>query len=251
MTSVARRGSVNGPTRTADAATPLYRQAKEHIISQIASGKWRPNQRILSEHDLARRFQISRMTANRAMAELASEGYIVRVAGVGSFVANQKPHGHLLEIHNIADEIAERGHTHSSIVIAHESVVASADIARDFGAAAGAQLFHSVVVHWENKKPIQVEDRYVSPALAPRYLEVDLSKRTANQYLTEVAPLAKAEHVVSAVLPTRRISKLLKMDPGEPCLLLHRRTWSEGKVASIADLHHPGSRYDLVGRFAL
>jgi GntR family histidine utilization transcriptional repressor len=228
---------------------PLYRQAKEHIIAHIASGKWRPNQKILSEHDLARKFRISRMTANRAMAELASEGYIVRLTGVGSFVASQKPHGHLLEIRNIADEIAERGHTHSSTVIAHEAIRANADLAKDFGLSAGAQLFHSLVVHWENQEPIQVEDRYVSPKLAPQYLEVDLSQRTANQYLTEVAPLAKAEHVVSAIIPTRRIAKLLKMAAGEPCLLLHRRTWSDGRVASIADLHHPGSRYDLVGRF--
>jgi GntR family histidine utilization transcriptional repressor len=183
------------------------------------------------------------------MAELASEGYIVRLTGVGSFVANQKPHGHLLEIHNIADEIAERGHTHGATVITHEAVSASADLAKDFGAAPGALLYHSVVVHLENGNPIQVEDRYVSPSVAPNYLKVDLAERTANQYLTEVAPLAKAEHVVSAVIPSRRIAKLLKMAAGEPCLLLHRRTWTEGRVASTADLHYPGSRYDLVGRF--
>lgn len=238
------------PSQASEATLPLYRQAKQHIISHIASGKWRPNQKILSEHELARRFNISRMTANRAMAELASEGYIVRVTGVGSFVATQKPHGHLLEIRNIADEIAERGHQHDSTVLAHERVSASEDLARDFGVPSGAQLFHSLVVHLENGVPIQVEDRYVNPKLAPEYLAVDLSKSTANQYLTEVAPLATAEHVVSAVVPTRRIAKLLKMTGTEPCLLLHRRTWSEGRVASIVDLHHPGSRYDLVGRFA-
>lgn len=239
----------SAPRRASQVATPLYRQAKEHIISHIASGKWRPDERILSEHELAQLFQISRMTANRAMAELAGEGYIVRVTGVGSFVAAQKPHGHLLEIRNIAEEIAERGHAHTSTVIALEAVAASADVAKDFGVAAGTQLFHSVVVHRENDEPIQVEDRYVSPKVAPRYLDLDLARRTANEYLTQVAPLAKAEHVVSAVLPSRRIARLLKMPAGEPCLLLHRRTWSDGRVASTADLHHPGSRYDLVGRF--
>lgn len=236
-------------TPPAGATLPLYLQAKQHIISHIASGQWQPDRKILSEHELAKRFRISRMTANRAMAELANEGYIVRVTGVGSFVASQKPRGHLVEIHNIADEIAERGHTHSSIVIAHEAVQATAELAREFGVAIGAQLFHSVVVHRQNDEPIQVEDRYVSPKLAPDYLQVNLTQRTANEYLTQVAPLARAEHVVSAVMPSRKIAKLLKMSQGEPCLLLHRRTWSNKRVASIADLHHPGSRYLLIGRY--
>lgn len=228
---------------------PLYQRAKGYIISQIASGRWQPNQLILSEHELARMFRVSRMTANRAMAELASEGYIKRLTGVGSFVANRKPHGHLLEIHNIADEIAERGHRHGAMVIVHESVRASNDLAKDFDASPGALLYHSLVVHLENDEPIQVEDRYVSPKLVPSYLSVDLTQRTANQYLQEVAPLAEAEHVVSAMIPSRRIAKLLDMHAGEPCLLLRRRTWTEGSVASIAHLYHPGSRYDLMGRF--
>lgn len=228
---------------------PLYQQAKAHIVSQIASGKWRPNARILSEHELARMFGISRMTANRAMTELANEGHIVRVAGVGTFVAAEKPQGHLLEIRNIADEIAARGHQHQARVVVHESVSAPPRLAIEFGIRTRDPLFHSVVVHLENGEPIQVEDRYVNPESAPRYLDVDLTRRTANEYLTEVAPLATAEHVVSAVTPSREIAKLLHMKAGEPALLLHRRTWSQRSVASTADLYHPGTRYNLAGRF--
>jgi GntR family histidine utilization transcriptional repressor len=247
---MAKRGMKHpGNAPSSDAVMPMYQRAKSYVISQIASGRWRPNDRIFSEQELAKMFGISRMTANRAMAELASEGHVVRLAGVGTFAADRKPHGHLLEIHNIADEIAERGHRHTSEVIEHEAVAASHQVAREFSSMPGARLFHSLVVHRENDDPIQVEDRYVSPQVAPEYLSVDLTARTANQYLMEVAPLAKVEHVVSAILPPRRIAKLLGIRPEQPCLLLHRRTWSQGNVASIADLYHPGDRYDLVGRF--
>lgn len=228
---------------------PLYQRAKAHIVSQIASGKWRPNARIMSEHELAGMFGISRMTANRAMTELASEGHVVRIAGVGTFVAAEKPHGHLLEIRNIADEIVTRGHEHQARVVVHESVPAPPTLAVEFGLRARDPMFHSVVVHMENGKPIQVEDRYVNPKSAPGYLRVDLTRRTANEYLTEVAPLAIAEHVVSAVTPSREIARLLQMKAGEPALLLHRRTWSQRSVASTADLYHPGTRYSLAGRF--
>jgi GntR family histidine utilization transcriptional repressor len=39
------------------------------------------------------------------------------------------------------------------------------------------------------------------------------------------------------------------MDDVEPCLVLHRRTWSQGVVASVANLWHPGSRYRFTGHF--
>jgi GntR family histidine utilization transcriptional repressor len=250
-TDMPRRASAQAVKGTlGGAAAPLYRQAKDYVISNIASGTWPPDQKIVSEHELAKLFGISRMTANRAMAELASEGHIVRITGVGSFVAPKKPHGHLFEIHNIADEIAERGHRHSCSVLAHEHTTATQDLAVEFDVQPGVPLFHSLVVHFENDSPLQLEDRYVSPRVAPKYLEWDLSRRTANEYLTQVAPLARAQHVVSAIMPPRRVAKPLKMRDDEPCLLVHRTTWSEGRVASVANLYHPGSRYDLVGRFS-
>jgi len=46
-------------------------------------------------------------------------------------------------------------------------------------------------------------------------------------------------------VPERRIRRLLKLEPGEACLLIMRRTFSQGRVASIAHLYHPGSRYEL------
>ena len=41
----------------------------------------------------------------------------------------------------------------------------------------------------------------------------------------------------------------LQLDDGEPCLLLHRRTFSGGAPASVAELWHAGSRYRLTGHF--
>jgi GntR family histidine utilization transcriptional repressor len=39
------------------------------------------------------------------------------------------------------------------------------------------------------------------------------------------------------------------MDDDEPCLLVLRRTWSQGRPVTLARLHHPGSRYELTGSY--
>jgi GntR family histidine utilization transcriptional repressor len=183
------------------------------------------------------------------LKELRDEGVLVRIAGVGSFVADRHVRAHPLEIRSIADEIRDRGHTHRSEIVSLECVRAVADLAQDFRLAPRSRLFCSVIVHFENDRPVQLEDRYVSPALAPDYLAVDFSRTTPYDYLVKVAPLQEVEHLLRAVMPDDRTRKLLAMKREEPCLLVIRRTWTAGQIASVARLYHPGSRYEMSGRF--
>jgi GntR family histidine utilization transcriptional repressor len=228
---------------------PLYLQVKRHILDNIGSGKWGTATRVPSENDLVKSFGVSRMTANRALRELRDEGVLVRVAGVGSFVADQHAHAHPLEIRGIADEIRRRGHAHRAEIVTLERIYAAAELAEDFGIAPRSDLYCSVIVHFENDRPIQLEDRYVLPKLAPDYLKMDFNLITPYDYLIKVAPLQEAEHLLRAVLPDERTRKLLGMQPDEPCLLMIRRTWTAGQIASVAKLYYPGSRYEMSGRF--
>ena len=228
---------------------PLYLQVKRHILDNIGSGKWGTSMRVPSENDIVKSFGVSRMTANRALRELRDEGVLVRVAGVGSFVADQHAHAHPLEIRGIADEIRRRGHVHRAEIVSLERIRAAAELAADFGIAPRSELYCSVIVHFENDRPIQLEDRYVLPKLAPDYLKVDFTLTTPYDYLIKVAPLQEAEHLLRAVMPDDRTRKHLAMQSNEPCLLMIRRTWTAGQIASVARLYYPGSRYEMSGRF--
>jgi GntR family histidine utilization transcriptional repressor len=222
-----------------------YLQVKHFILERIAGGTLRAGERVPSENELTRTLTISRMTANRALRELAADGVVVRVAGVGTFVAEQRVHTHPLEVRNIADEIRARGHEHRAKVHTLESLSATRELAERCGVKPGATLDHSLLTHFEDGVPLQVEERYVNPQVAPGYLRNDFSRTTPHEFLVRVAPLQRAEHTVRALLPERRIRRLLKLESGEPCLLILRRTFSQGRIASVADLYHPGSRYEL------
>src|ERR1700677_913589 len=235
--------------KSAASLQPLYLKVKRHILDNIGSGKWAAAARVPSENEIVKSFGVSRMTANRALRELRDEGVLVRVAGGGSFVADQHAHAHPLEIRGIADEIRRRGHAHRAEIISLERIRAAAELAEDFGIAPRSELYCSVIVHFENERPIQLEDRYVLPKLAPDYLKVDFSLTTPYDYLIKVAPLQEAEHLLRAVMPDERTRKLLAMQSNEPCLLMIRRTWTAGQNASVARLYYPGSRYEMSGRF--
>jgi DNA-binding GntR family transcriptional regulator len=70
---------------------PLSAQLAQLLRELIRSGQLAAGDRISSETDLAREHDVSRDTAQRALAVLAAEGLIVRKRGVGSIVAETEP----------------------------------------------------------------------------------------------------------------------------------------------------------------
>jgi len=243
----------NGPAplsvATPDDRTPAYLRVKQHVLAQIQNGTWQEGEAIPGEEALARTFGVSRMTVNRAIRELSDEQIVERVQGSGTYVAQQKYQATLVEIRNIAEEIAARGHVHRSELHKLERTKAGEALGRQFGLKADQTLFHSVVVHFENGEPIQVEYRHVNPKVAPDYLQMDFSSQTPNAYLMRVAPLQGVSFVIEACVPPRDIAEMLHMSPQETCLVLRRQTQSQGQVASVAAMWHPASRYRFTGSF--
>lgn len=220
--------------------SPIFQQIKDYLVSEIASGRWKEGDLVPSEQALVRQFGVSRMTVNRAVRELTAEQVLVRRQGSGTYVAPQKYQATLVEIRNIADEIRARGKLHTSRVLALQARAADDALAAEFELEPGAPLFHSLIVHCENEVPVQLEDRWVNPGCAPAYLEQDFSRITPNEHLMAAAPLQGAFYTIEAQPAPMEEARLLGIESGAPCLVLHRRTTSAGRVASVATMWHPG-----------
>ncbi|MDH3336898.1 MAG: UTRA domain-containing protein, partial [Gammaproteobacteria bacterium] len=126
---------------------------------------------------------------------------------------------------------------------------ARGEIARALHIEQGVDVFHLLLVHFENGVPIQLEDRHVLAEFAPNCLEQDFRHITPSAYLTAISPLQEAEQVVRAAVPNAAVRQRLQMADNEPGLAVIRRTWSRGRPVTFARLHHPGSRYELTGHY--
>ncbi len=226
-------------------ALPAYEQIKRYVLKHIADGDWKPGGLIPSETELVKEFGVARMTVSRALRELTAERVLTRVQGSGTFVAPQRYESTVLEIRSIADEIAARGHRHSARVLSLEALDDTP--ARDTLGLAAGQVFRSRIVHSEEGEPIQYEDRFVNPHVFPAYLDQDFTRETPNRYMVRVAPIQRAEFRIYAQKPDAQVRRHLRMEIGEPCLLLWRRTWVGDAVATSVRLWHPASRFHLAG----
>ena len=229
--------------------TALYQQVKDYIFDKIRTGQWPPETRMPSENTLIKQLGASKMTVNRALRELTAEGVLHRLQGVGTFVAKSKSPSTLLDVKPIAEEIAQRGGRHSCEIHLQTVESATPDLAQALIVPDGARLFRVVLIHSDEAGPLQLEDRYVNPSVAPRFLEQDFTAITPSRYLLNEIPVSEAEHVIEAALPDAPTQKLLGIGPTDPCLVLYRRTWSENHVVTRSRFVHPGSRYRMDGRF--
>ncbi|KQT68960.1 MULTISPECIES: histidine utilization repressor [unclassified Aureimonas] len=236
-------------TALPEAASPLYERVKHYILGHIEAGRWARDQRLPSENDLVQALGVSRMTVNRAMTELTREGVLKRVQGVGTFVAAPRPRSALVEVANIPAEIGARGHRHRALVLTLERVVPPAEILASFEFERPREVFHSQIVHYEDEVPVQFEERYVNADLAPHYDRQDFSRISTLDYLQSVTALTEIEHVVSAIAADAETGRHLGVELGEPCLLLHRRTWTGPRVATVNRLLYAGSRHSLGSRY--
>lgn len=249
---IQKANSTRQPARTPlpSSAVPLYEKVKEYVLANIGSGAWGRNQKLPSENDLVASLGVSRMTVHRALRELTSQGHLLRIQGVGTFVAPPKPQSALIEINNIANEIEGRGGRHLAKVVVLETILASPDLAAAFEFSKRRPVGHSLIVHHDNGVPVQLEERFVNSALVPDYEKQDFEATTTFDYLQQSTPLTEVEHVISAVAVDAETAKLLMIEPGAPCLLLHRRTWSGASIATVNRLVYAGGRYSLGSRYS-
>jgi GntR family histidine utilization transcriptional repressor len=232
------------------APEPIYEQIKRAISDRIQRGDWRAGVKLPSENDLVATLGVSRMTINRALRELAQQGVIRRVHGVGSFVAQPPRHASLIEVKDIALEVAADGGQHRCEVITLETRAADASVAARLALAPDEPVYYLEAVHFGDGQPILHESRYVRRDYATAFIDQDFTAITSTAWLLRLGQPDEIEHIVTAVNPSPALRERLQVDHHEPCLQLSRRTWTHGRVVTWATLTHPGSRYDLAARYS-
>lgn len=233
-----------------DSAAPLYEKVKDFVLDNIGSGKWSFNSRLPSENELVAALGVSRMTVNRALRELTSEGHLRRIQGVGTFIAPPKPQSTLIEISNIIAEIEARGSKHRAEVVTLERIQQpEPELLLAFEFETSKPVDHSIVIHFENDKPVQLEERFVNSALVSGYVDQDFTSIATYDYLQNATPLTEVEHLISALSADVENARLLQIHPGDCCLVLRRKTWSGSDIATVNTLTYVGSRYSLGSRY--
>jgi len=232
-----------------DGQGPLYRQIRRAIAAPILAGELVPGIRLPSEHDLTAMFRTSRMTVNRALGMLADEGLVSRHRRNGTFVAAQVAEHAVMDVRDIADEVAESGAAYAFTLLHRRRVKADRETADVLGVRKGTALLHLSCRHDGDAVPFVVEDRFISLAAVPEAEHADFTEIPPSRWLLETVPWTKAEHAIVAVNASKTLARGLGIAEGNACLVVERRTWLADRPVTFVRLTYPGDRHRLVGGF--
>jgi GntR family histidine utilization transcriptional repressor len=242
--SPSRRPVAGGP-----GAASLHQRIRFDIEERILSGDWPPGHRLPFEHELMARYGCSRMTVNKVMTQLASEGLIVRRRKAGSFVTRPHSASAALEIREIRSEVEALGLAHRFEIL-HRSVrpASPAERAR-LDLAPRARLLEISCRHFAGEVPFCLEERLISLQAVPEVEHEPFDVVAPGAWLSQRVPWVTAEHKIRAAMAGAATAALLAIDPKAPCLVIERLTFTSDHVITFARLTYPGEGHELTARF--
>ena len=133
---------------------PIYRQIEEAIRSQILSGNMSLYDKIPSENELSKNFDVSPMTVRQAMNGLVKDGYVYRERGKGTFVAPPRLYHPLKRLVGFSEDMEERGVKPGNKILTFSYLPATEEVARILQVPMGETILHIKRTRYANDHPV-------------------------------------------------------------------------------------------------
>lgn len=233
------------PVLVRDSGKPLYLQIYEELCELVEKGNLKPGDQFPTELELVGRYQVSRITVRRAIAEMVQEGRLVRRAGKGTFVAAPKIERQLLDVSSFTERMRALGLQPSSRVIEVKKVQATARLGRELEVQVGAPVLALVRLRFSNETPVALETSYLSLQRCAGLDCLALDQSSLYELLSEHYGLhpVSSEKTLELAAANAWEAKHLSIRPGAPLFLLRARVMGESEPIEYVKILLRGDRF--------
>jgi GntR family transcriptional regulator len=232
-----------------DLPVPLYHQVKTLILREIEAGRWRPEDQLPTEGELAERFKVSKITVRQALRDLADLGYIRREQGRGTFV--QRPPVILgpRELTSFTGEMRGHGMRATSEVLEQDTIPAAPDIAAMLGIDGEDEVFRLKRLRLADGEPMGVQTAFIPAELVPGISHINFVNESLYDVLGTRYNLypssAQETHIAFAVGSDD--ARLLHLVPGSAVMAAERVSrLADGRALEYVQSVMRGDRYKIV-----
>lgn len=242
-----------GGFEAADAYTPIYARIQAHIRNGIASGDFRPGDRLPSEAQLAAQFRTTRSTVVHALQRLVFDGVVVRRAGSGTYVREATPGAATT---TGSGSLAGEAGIGLGAVEYRLLFLAPLAVAGRHGASPPAEGEADDLVMerltLEDGQPVALEVSRLPRAIGQRMTPAILRQHRMPDILAALdLPLQRLEGTIRSSMATRRTARLLQLAPSIPLLVRDYRILDHAERTQARGVvwHRPGYRlfYGIAG----
>ena len=193
---------------------PLYYQLKQQILSMIEEGKLTEGDMLPPENELCTMFSVSRPTIRQSFNELASEGYLTRSKGRGTFVSKPKIEARFLStLESFNDEMRAKNMTPRTEVLSLQKITDPHAATEKLHLPPGSPIIHLSRLRLADETPIVFVDTYLPFDHFPNILSGDFSEKSFYDLLDEMYGIHvnRVRREIEAVNARRNEALLLKI----------------------------------------
>lgn len=222
---------------------PLYQQIEEDLRRRIAEGDLPPLTQLPSEVELADEFGVSRMTARRAVEELANSGLVFRRLGKGTFVASPKITHKLSTSASFTAVMDSHGIPHQTRVLGTAIVAAPPHVALALELPPETAVIYIRRVRDVAGAPAAHHEAYV-PGRYASIREEDLEGSLTDLMRKAGAAVASATDWVEATAADLEMAEILSVEEGSPLLRVEGTGFStDGRPVRYSRALYRGDRF--------
>jgi len=223
--------------------TPLYHQIYLILHDKIVSGALPPQATVPGEQELMRQFGVSRITAKRALDELAASGLVVRQRGRGTRVIGRDADEPVrVGVEGLIENLLQMGLKTEVSLLEFAYVPAPPDVAQALGVSPGVTVQRAVRTRAVKGQPFSYLVTYVPEDVGRTYSKRDLSAKPLLALLERTGVhIGSADQTISATLADTEVAPVLEVDFGAPLLRIRRIVFDQqGRaVEYIVGLYRP------------
>jgi GntR family transcriptional regulator len=225
---------------------PLYYQIQRALMEKIHSGELATGDPLASEEELARVYQVSRMTARQALHGLKTSGFAVSQKGRGTFVTRPKLEKNIMHLKGFTEEMKHLGMVPSSKLLEQTVVKATSELAEQLRVDPDDLVMRLRRLRLADGIPMALEQSHIPLRLFPGLEKINFAKQSLYFVLRETyaVKVAWADEVIEALPATREESALLTIPNKASVLSISRVIMTtEETPIEVACSRYRGDRY--------
>lgn len=201
---------------------PLYVKLYEKILKNIENKKYNCCDKLPSENDFAREYDVNRHTVRQALSLLKDEGFIYTKKGKGNFISNIKVPYSISDKSSYSSKILDLGYEPKTKLLSADIIEPSEEIAKNLGINNKLKVIELKLLRYANDLPISVSYSYFDAFIYREIVNnLNLEPFSLYKILEKCYPhleITKVSTVFESIVASNELSELLMMPSNSPIL---------------------------------
>lgn len=208
--------------------TNIFKEIADKISIKITDGSYSSEQKLPSEYDLAKEFNVSRLTIRKAIDLLINQNILVKQKGKGTYIMKQtnKFQSGKNGLLSFTESAKAYGKTSNASLIKFEKLTSVPEEVQENLQLIEEAVFHVKRLRFFDEDPMTIEEVFIKESLLDESaLEKNLTG-SIFKLIEEKSDISYSHQEIEAILATEELSHYLTVEQGQPLLLVHTTTYS-------------------------